>query len=1695
MQKSGTLDQGLLQNFGATKSAFEYAFGDIHHDFARNGLGAISGILMAELAEALGLEGFTGGLFTTVGTTITSQLMINAYNTYVVGGQNPLTNRLYSLSDGFDPTSLVTNIGTSVGGYLGTYLASQLIQPDNELAGVVSSLGSSVGSILGTVIGTAAGGGSGVMAGASLGSMIFPGIGTLIGAFLGTIFGTALGNSLTDDEKSFGHITWDPVSGQLVAFGFEAKNGGKWDTFLGISTGICDTVNKIVDITGSRIIGINGANIQDFYQKGTTYVVYYNDGVAYDFMSRNTPQDQQDEAWIRTADLSVMKWLRSIQLGSGDVIVEHVFRESNASTIAGLVNDLEVARSYSHYIRNAEVINLLIATEPDSPFAIGWMLTLMRAYEIGLDLITEMDHYGAEASDELSGTTLNDTMWGYDGDDVIYGKGGNDIIYGGSGNDVLDGGSGRDVLFGEDGDDELRGGSGADRLYGGAGNDRLYGGDDDDELFGDAGDDLLDGGSGNDILYGGTGHDTLHGGEGVDDLYGEEDNDILHGGEGNDRLYGGSGDDKLFGDEGDDYLEGGEGNDELHGGEGNDRLYGGSGNDKLFGGAGNDTLEGDDGDDELDGGDGDDVLIGGFGNDILMGGAGDDHLSGSEGDDRLHGGKGNDTLRGGDGDDELHGDEGNDKLFGGQGKDLLYGDDGDDELYGEEGEDVLEGGDGNDKLFGGAGNDVLHGGDGHDVLDGGDGNDILYGGAGSDQLNGGDGDDILHGGDGDDILIGGAGDDVLIGGGGNDYLEGGAGIDTAVFDGVRGDYEVVLHTAINRFTVEDQRAQSPDGTDIVDIEIFRFADGEISRDEIDYLVNEHQNFEWQIDNADGTRTTLSWRANTVERYNYRTSQYDAVSYTDITIASFNVLDQKITETTIWGAGGRQAVMWDVDDAKPWTSITQDFDEAGRLVKQTTFGDGDDKTVKQWNVEPLTPDARDPYVAAEAPLVVDYASSLWALVELGYASWMAAGQGNMYFELLSLGLDGIRERGLDSHSVYLFIDVVYMSMGIEDDLELPGGGGRYVSTPINVVGQDNYYTMLKYAFMKAGVDVPDDVTEIDWDQAHVPPVEWDNSWATIETHYNAAGAKVWDINTKQDGSRVEEYWDVDSTETWQDYTANYDTFGRLTSRHINYDDGSVTDYTWDVSNQYEWSIQEVKHDKNGNWVFTFQYMDNGGRSEWHNDANNSEGWQSLYRAYDASGRMTFQRITNDDGSWHDYHWDVSNKENWSEIQGTFDSFGRQTWQWNLLDNGEVQQNGWDPANTESWSSYVQLFNSSGQITYQIFNNDDGISEQWQWDPRNYEAWSRIYTKMITSTGQNLYKETYYDGAYYVHIYGGPLIYNERFSHEWWNYDGSKPYAYLRYSYDWAPTNYNNNGYVILHDGRQQGGYNGLFTGYYIQGLYVFPPVALDLNGNGLDIRQLGESTATFDWNGDGISDHTAWVGPEDGFLVIDVDNDGFINQSRELSFVEWAPEAKTDLEALRIAFDSNGDGVFDARDECWGEFRIWQDLNQNGIADEGELRTLDEHGIVSIDLTSDTGKATVYEDGSVVYGLGSFTREDGSQGSVGDVALSYRPGDVDSENGAIVSTEADELMVGVTAEDHFVFKTDFGNDLVIGFDAGTGFDDVIDFRDNTFANYEAVLAAAVQVGDDVVLTLDDHNSITLSNVQLSHLHQDDFRFAA
>ena len=118
-----------------------------------------------------------------------------------------------------------------------------------------------------------------------------------------------------------------------------------------------------------------------------------------------------------------------------------------------------------------------------------------------------------------------------------------------------------------------------------------------------------------------------------------------------------------------------------------------------------------------------------------------------------------------------------------------------------------------------------------------------------------------------------------------------------------------------------------------------------------------------------------------------------------------------------------------------------------------------------------------------------------------------------------------------------------------------------------------------------------------------------------------------------------------------------------------------------------------------------------------------------------------------------------------------------------------------------------------------------------------------------------------------------------------------------------------------------------------------PLTLDLDGDGVETVSVNDGVY-FDHDGNGFAEKSGWVSKDDAILVRDLNNNGQIDGGSELfgdqTILSNGEKAANGFEAL-ADLDSNQDGVFDGDDEAFGEIKVWQDLNQNGVVDDGELK--------------------------------------------------------------------------------------------------------------------------------------------------------------
>ena len=173
-----------------------------------------------------------------------------------------------------------------------------------------------------------------------------------------------------------------------------------------------------------------------------------------------------------------------------------------------------------------------------------------------------------------------------------------------------------------------------------------------------------------------------------------------------------------------------------------------------------------------------------------------------------------------------------------------------------------------------------------------------------------------------------------------------------------------------------------------------------------------------------------------------------------------------------------------------------------------------------------------------------------------------------------------------------------------------------------------------------------------------------------------------------------------------------------------------------------------------------------------------------------------------------------------------------------------------------------------------------------------------------------------------------------------------------------------------------------------------PLVLDLDSDGIETVGLSATASIFfDHDGDGIRTATGWVKPDDGFLVLDRNGNGAVDNGRELfgdatplnnsgSMDSTAGIAQDGFAAL-VNEDTNGDGMVTSADSRWTALRIWKDSNQDGTSQANELFSLGSLGISALRVQA----TTVNQDlgnGNVLHLRGSYIRSNGTEGTAGTV---------------------------------------------------------------------------------------------------------------
>lgn len=163
---------------------------------------------------------------------------------------------------------------------------------------------------------------------------------------------------------------------------------------------------------------------------------------------------------------------------------------------------------------------------------------------------------------------------------------------------------------------------------------------------------------------------------------------------------------------------------------------------------------------------------------------------------------------------------------------------------------------------------------------------------------------------------------------------------------------------------------------------------------------------------------------------------------------------------------------------------------------------------------------------------------------------------------------------------------------------------------------------------------------------------------------------------------------------------------------------------------------------------------------------------------------------------------------------------------------------------------------------------------------------------------------------------------------------------------------------------------------------FDPLVINLCG---DIPDLSQNSFSFDLDNDGESDQISKLGSGSGFLALDKNDDGIINQGSEL-FGTLTGDGFGELSE----YDLDSNNWIDENDSIFDKLRIWL---KNEDDNEKELVGLGEVGIGAIFLGSAqsefTYKTSFNETLGEMKSCGIFLNENGSCGNISQIDFSSR----------------------------------------------------------------------------------------------------------
>lgn len=210
-----------------------------------------------------------------------------------------------------------------------------------------------------------------------------------------------------------------------------------------------------------------------------------------------------------------------------------------------------------------------------------------------------------------------------------------------------------------------------------------------------------------------------------------------------------------------------------------------------------------------------------------------------------------------------------------------------------------------------------------------------------------------------------------------------------------------------------------------------------------------------------------------------------------------------------------------------------------------------------------------------------------------------------------------------------------------------------------------------------------------------------------------------------------------------------------------------------------------------------------------------------------------------------------------------------------------------------------------------------------------------------------------------------------------------YTQENFEFEKENTSFSTVGTVRTSDGREINfnvnvGMSREFEQYYqndleIASFNMCDPLVINLD---TDVTELSDQTFYFDIDADGEMDEISQLGAGSGYLALDKNGDGVINDGSEL----FGTESGNGFKDL-AQYDDDGNGWIDENDAIWSKLQIWT-KDENG---NDKLYRLADKGVGAICLQNTATDFTLKGDDGHTKGAirssGVFLYENGNVGTV------------------------------------------------------------------------------------------------------------------